>query len=107
MLHYDKNKKKLERGRERMKKAAEETIEQDCAMRHIIIFQKQALERRQADLAEPCQTCKYASECKYDWFRKISNALPKATEKITLVHQVHQDILDSDHIGHCQDKDNR
>lgn len=73
-----------------MEKAAEETIEQDCAMRHIIIFQKQALERRQADLAEPCQTCKHASECKYDWFRKISNALPKATEKITLIHRERQ-----------------
>lgn len=83
-------KQKLERGRERMKKVAEETIEQDCAMRHIIIFQKQTLERRQADLAEPCQNCKHASECKYDWFRQISNALPKATEKITLIHRERQ-----------------
>ena len=66
-------------------------IEQDCAMQHIICYQQQAMENKKADFAEPCQTCKHASECKFDWFRKIRNALPEATVNIKLAHQTIQD----------------
>lgn len=66
-------------------------IEQDCAMQHIICYQQQAVENKKADFAEPCKTCKHASACNFDWFRKIRNALPEATVNIKLAHQTIQD----------------
>lgn len=81
-------------------------IEQDCAMQHIICYQQQAMENKKADFREPCKTCKHASACNFDWFRKISNALPEATVNIKLAHQVQQDTQDSDRIHHFQDRGN-
>ena len=75
--------------------------EEDCVMQHIVSFQKQSMENKKADFSEPCQTCKYASECKFDWFQKISDALPDATVKIRLVHPGQQGKQDSDH-NHLQ-----
>lgn len=72
-------------------------IEQDCIAQHINCFQKQTIENKKADFSEPCQTCKHASECKFDWFQKISNALPDATVKIRLVHPGQQGKQGSDH----------
>ena len=83
------------------------SIEQDCIVQHISCFQNQAIENRKADFAEPCQTCKHASECKFDWFQKISNALPDATLKIKLAHLEQQGKQDSDHNRLQQDMDTR
>ena len=66
-----------------------DAINQSCAMQHIITFHKQAMKNKKADFSEPCQTCRYAKECKFDWFVKISNALPMSYEKINLAHQEH------------------
>lgn len=82
-------------------------IEQDCAMQHIICYQQQAMENKKADFGEPCKTCKHASECKFDWFQKISNALPDATLKIKLAHLEQQGKQDSDHNRLQQDMDTR
>lgn len=80
-------------------------MNQDCVMQHIICFQKQAQENKKTDFGEPCQTCKHASECEFDWFKKISKALPNATIKIRLAQQAQQDIQDSDHIHPQPDMD--
>lgn len=64
-----------------------EVKNQDCAMQHIIVFQKQSLKHKEADFSEPCQTCKHANECTFDdWFQKISSALPNTTIQIKLAH---------------------
>lgn len=63
----------------------EKVINQTCAMQHIIVFEKQALNNEKADFSKPCQNCKCAKSCNFEWHKKISSALPEALVKINMV----------------------
>lgn len=60
----------------------------DCMVQHIKVFLEQSKEKRQADFGEPCERCKYADNCNFDWLSVMKPILEQSNVKINLGDQV-------------------
>lgn len=67
----------------------------DCVVQHLNIFNKQATYREMADIGEPCETCPYARECKFDWLSIMGPLLDQSDIRINLAYRDMPDIPDS------------
>ncbi len=74
--------------REEMHKDVETAI---CAAQHIKAYFRQCTDKEIADFGEPCADCKYATECKFDWFAKMKPLFEKADITIQLGRRGHSD----------------
>lgn len=74
----------------------------DCIMLHFRTFMNQAADEAPADFGKPCQICKYAEECKFDWLTTLEPLLQHTNipifgkEKVIHCNYCGREILDSD-----------
>ena len=92
---------KLADAMEKMKKEVvpllKEQLAIDCVVQNIKVFLEQSKEERRADFGEPCEHCKYADNCNFDWLSIMKPILEKSNVKINLGDQVQRGTQDSVH----------
>ncbi len=77
----------------------------NCVAQHIYIFFNQSAGEKKADFGEPCETCKYAETCEFDWLSKMQPLLDLSDIRISLVDQAQRDTPDSGHMDPDPGKD--
>ena len=60
-----------------------------CLMQHLAVFHDQSLLDKSADFGEPCEKCKHAHECDFNWLEKIIPFCNATGIRIKLVHSAH------------------
>lgn len=84
--------KKINEAIEKIKKEVAQRLKEqlaiDCMVQNIKVFLEQATEKRQADFGEPCERCRYAGNCNFDWLSVMKPILEQSNVKINLGDQV-------------------
>ncbi|MEG0273241.1 MAG: hypothetical protein RR639_04195 [Hydrogenoanaerobacterium sp.] len=63
----------------------EEVKAVDCMTQHILVFRAQSTHGKTADFAEPCQTCRYAKSCSFDWVSVMHPLLTHSSVQVSMV----------------------
>lgn len=58
----------------------------DCMTQHIVVFRAQSTHGKTADFAEPCQTCRYAKSCSFDWVSVMHPLLSQSSVHVSMLH---------------------
>ena len=102
-VDVEKLSEKIKEAIEKMKKKdaprIKEQVAIDCMVQNIKVFLEQSTEKRQADFGEPCERCRYAGNCNFDWLSVMKPILEQSNVKINLGDQVQKGTQDSDRTG--------